>query len=50
MIRVGLVDDHALFRAGLRSLLEQSKSLVIVGEAGDGEGAIRLASGFHAIQ
>src|SRR5215813_8142243 len=34
MIRVLLVDDHALFRAGLRSRLEAERDIEVVGEAG----------------
>lgn len=41
-IRVLLVDDHALFRSGIKSLLQRSGEFDIVGEAGDGlEGAKR---------
>ncbi|MGW4471184.1 response regulator [Nonomuraea sp. NPDC004354] len=42
-IRVLLVDDHPLFRHGLRALLEQVGGAEVVGEAGDGEEAITLA-------
>lgn len=35
-----LVDDHPLFRKGLRLLLEEQEDMRIVGEAGDGEEAI----------
>jgi LuxR family maltose regulon positive regulatory protein len=35
-----LVDDHALFRQGLRLILEREKDLKVVGEAGDGQEAI----------
>jgi NarL family two-component system response regulator LiaR len=35
-IRVLLVDDHALFREGLRSLLEEQADIEVVGEANDG--------------
>jgi len=41
-IRVLLADDHKLVRAGIRSLLEKISSVEIVGEAGDGQEAIRL--------
>jgi len=34
--RIVLADDHALFRQGLRSILEEMGDLEIVGEAGDG--------------
>lgn len=39
-IKVVVVDDHALFRAGLVSLLSQMPELEIVGEAGDGQEAL----------
>jgi LuxR family maltose regulon positive regulatory protein len=35
-----LVDDHALMRRGLRTLLEEEKGLRVVGEAGDGREAL----------
>ena len=41
-IRVVVVDDHALFRAGLVNLLHQMSELEIVGEAGDGEEALAI--------
>jgi DNA-binding NarL/FixJ family response regulator len=42
-IRLVLADDHAVVRSGTRELLEQQPDLKIVGEASDGEEAIRLA-------
>jgi DNA-binding NarL/FixJ family response regulator len=42
-IRVLLVDDQALVRAGFRSLLEDEDDLDVVGEAGDGARAVELA-------
>lgn len=36
-IRIALVDDHKLFRAGIRALLEQVKGFDIVLEAGNGK-------------
>jgi CheY-like chemotaxis protein len=41
-IRVLLVDDHARVRAALRSLLESYPNLSLVGEASNGEEAVRL--------
>ena len=38
-----IVDDHPLFREGLRSLLAQHSVFVVVGEAGDGNEALRKA-------
>ena len=40
-IRVFLVDDHDLVREGIRALLEQDPEIEVVGEAGDGQEAIR---------
>lgn len=42
-LRVLLVDDHALFRQGLKSLLESRPNIEVVGSAGDGLEAIALA-------
>jgi DNA-binding NarL/FixJ family response regulator len=42
-VRILLVDDHPVMRAGVRALLEPEPDLVLVGEAGDGFAAIRLA-------
>ena len=44
MIRVVLADDQALVRAGLRSLLDAEDGIEVVGEAGDGVEAARLAA------
>ena len=38
-----LVDDHTIFRKGLRLLVEEEDELRVVGEAGDGQAAIELA-------
>jgi len=43
LVRVLIVDDHALFRRGLRLLLQAAKDIEVVAEAGDGEEAVRLA-------
>jgi DNA-binding NarL/FixJ family response regulator len=40
VIRVVLVDDQALFRAGIRMLVASQPDLDVVGEAGDGQEAI----------
>lgn len=41
-IRVLLVDDHALVRAGIRRLLEDTDCIQVVAEAGSGEEALAL--------
>jgi DNA-binding NarL/FixJ family response regulator len=41
-IRVLLVDDHPLVRAGIRRVLETHPGLTVVGEASDGAQALRL--------
>ena len=43
MIRVLIVDDQALFRSGIRMLIESQLDLQCVGEAADGAQAVRLA-------
>ena len=42
-ISVLLVDDHALVRRGFRRMLEDDPEISVVGEASDGEEAVRLA-------
>ncbi|HZS72547.1 MAG TPA: response regulator transcription factor [Candidatus Acidoferrum sp.] len=42
-LTVLLVDDHALVRRGFRRLLEDDPEISVVGEAGDGKQAVRLA-------
>ena len=44
MIRIAIVDDHDLLRAGLRAILEQDAQFEVVGETGDGQDAIRLVT------
>lgn len=43
MIRVLLADDQALIRAGFRALLDASEDIEVVGEAPDGDQAVKLA-------
>jgi two-component system response regulator NreC len=43
-IRVLIVDDHGIVRAGIRSLLEDQADIEVVGEAGSGWKAIELAT------
>ncbi len=43
MIRILIVDDHDLVREGLRTILEQEPGFEVIGEAGDGQEAIREA-------
>ncbi|HKA50924.1 MAG TPA: response regulator transcription factor [Candidatus Dormibacteraeota bacterium] len=42
MIRVAVVDDQALVRAGVRVLLQDEEDVELVGEAADGEAALAL--------
>jgi DNA-binding NarL/FixJ family response regulator len=41
-IRVILADDHAMVRAGLAQLLEESPEILVVGQAGNGKQAVSL--------
>jgi len=43
-LRVLIADDHGVLRAGLRALLKTEEDLQVVGEAADGDTALRLAS------
>jgi len=43
-VRVLLVDDQALVRAGFRVILESEDGIEVVGEAADGEEGVRLAA------
>ena len=47
MIRLLIVDDHELVRVGLRQILADYPAIEIVGEAGNGETAIRLNRELH---
>ena len=42
-VRILLVDDHALVRAGMKSLLREIEGVEVVAEASDGAEALRLA-------
>ena len=42
-IRVMLVDDHEIMRDGLREVLERSGNFEVVGQAGDGDAAVKIA-------
>jgi DNA-binding NarL/FixJ family response regulator len=44
MIRVLLADDQVLVRAGFRALLDAQEDIEVVGEANDGQEAVRLAA------
>ena len=41
-VRVVLVDDQALFRAGIRMVIDSQPDLQVVGEAGDGAEGVRV--------
>jgi two-component system response regulator NreC len=42
-MRILIADDHGVLRAGLRALLNSEPDLAVVGEAADGDEALRLA-------
>jgi DNA-binding NarL/FixJ family response regulator len=44
VIRVLIVDDHAVIRDGIAAILEPQADLLVVGEAEDGDAAVRLAA------
>ncbi len=43
MIKVLLVDDHEVVRTGVRRILEEAGDIEVVGEANDGDSALRMA-------
>jgi DNA-binding NarL/FixJ family response regulator len=46
-ISVLLVDDHSLVRRGFRRMLEDEPDIAVVGEASDGDEAVRLSRALH---
>jgi DNA-binding NarL/FixJ family response regulator len=44
MITILLVDDHAIFREGLRTLLDMEEGFTVIGEAGRGDEALAMAA------
>jgi NarL family two-component system response regulator LiaR len=46
-ITVLIADDHAVVREGTRQILEQEPDMQVLGEAADGEQAVRLAGAVH---
>lgn len=46
-VRIVVVDDHPIFRDGLRRLLEAEPDLAVVGEAVDAAQAVALATSLH---
>ena len=46
-LRVVLIDDEALIRAGLALLLESEPDMVVVGEAGDGRTGVEMVAGLR---
>ena len=43
-IRTLIADDHAVLRDGMRHVLEREQDIEVIGDAGDGEEAVRLAT------
>ncbi len=42
-VKLLIVDDHPVFRRGLRQIIEEHPCFKIIGEAGDGESGLQLA-------
>ena len=45
MIRILLVDDHALFRSGMKGILDEQDDMAVVAEAENGEDAVEFVRG-----
>ena len=41
-IRIALIDDHTLFRSGIKALLTRQDNYEVVGEAADGLSGVKL--------
>jgi len=46
-IRILLIDDHTLFRSGLKQLLQRQEDFDIIAEAADGVEGVKRAKAFH---
>lgn len=44
IINVVLAEDHALFRSGLKQILSMNSEIIVVGEVGNGEDAVKMTS------
>lgn len=44
LVRVVIVDDQAVIRGGLRLIVDNEPDLTVVGEAGDGDEAVRVVA------
>ncbi len=47
MINIFIVDDHEIFRDGLRMLIESTDDMALIGEAESGEGVIEKLASLH---
>jgi DNA-binding NarL/FixJ family response regulator len=45
--RIAIIDDHPIFRDGLKRLLESEPGFSVVGEGSDGIEAVRLVREIH---
>ena len=45
-IRVLIADDHAVVREGTRRILDQEEDIEVIGEANDGDEAVKMATGY----
>jgi DNA-binding NarL/FixJ family response regulator len=47
MLKILIVDDHAVVRAGLKQILTETSDLEVAGEAGTGREAVKMAANGH---
>ena len=47
-LRIFLADDHAVVRAGLKTLVNAQSDMIVVGEASDGQAALEQTRGCQA--
>ena len=41
-IKIVLIDDHELFRSGLKSILQKQEDFEVIGEASDGLAGVKM--------
>ena len=46
-IKILLIDDHHIFREGVKKIIEMEEDLMVVGEGSDGEEALALVEELH---
>ena len=46
-IKIVLIDDHELFRSGLKSILQKQEDFEVIGEASDGLAGVKMIAQYN---